>query len=176
MTETFTPHRTTVGVRSYRPADHGACRGLWAEFTEHHRELYDDPTLGGSDPGAAFEEYLTRLDLSGMWVAEDPGDGVVGLVGLILRGRGGEVDPVVVAHRRRGEGIGRMLLTHVGAQARQRGMRELSISPALRNVNAIHCLYAAGYNVVGRLTLTAELTGQRSGQDRIDIHNKSFRY
>ena len=72
---------TEAAIRSYRPADHSAARALWVEFVEQHRELYGTPQTAG-DPGAAFEEYLTRLDLSGLWVAEDPSDGVVGLIGL----------------------------------------------------------------------------------------------
>ena len=177
MTETLAPSRTTVGVRPYRPADHGACRRLWAELTEQHSELYEDPSLTSPDPGAAFEEYLTRLDLSGMWVAEDRGEGVVGFAGLILAGRSGEVDPVIVARHRRSQGIGRMLLEHVADQARRRNLKELHISPALRNVEAIHCLHAAGYDQLARVTLTFDLSGRRGDwRDDLTLHDKRFRY
>lgn len=173
MTQTLAP-RTAVGVRPYRPADHNVCRRLWAEFIEQQRVHYDDPTLGGPDPGAGFEEYLTRLDLSGMWVADDRG--VVGFVGLVLDGRGGSVDPVVVTGRRRGEGIGRALLVHISEQARRRGLRELTISPALRNVEAIHCLHAAGYDVLTNITLSLSLQrrpgGYRAGPE---LHERPFR-
>ena len=91
----------------------------------HHRELYDDPTFGGADPGAAFEEYLTRLDLSGIWVADHPEDGVVGMVGLLLKGRAGEVEPVVVAEHRRGQGIGRALITELLARAHAMGKTQM---------------------------------------------------
>jgi hypothetical protein len=70
----------SVSIRPYRPSDHNACRGLWAELTELQRDLYDEPDSGDTDPGVGFEDYLTRLDLSGMWVAEDSEDGVVGLI------------------------------------------------------------------------------------------------
>ena len=82
-----------VTVRSYRPSDHSAGRRLWAELDSQHHLMY-----GGSvdDPGAGFEEYLTRLDVGGLWVADHADDGVIGLVGLIMRGRAGEVEPVVV--------------------------------------------------------------------------------
>src|SRR5439155_16592099 len=152
MTQMAPPTRT-IPIRGYRPSDHSACRRLWAELTAEHRARYPGTQFGPTgeavdvdpaDPGAGFEEYLTRLDLSGMWVAQHSEDGVVGFVGLILRGRTGTVDPVVVAGRRRDQGIGRALLAHGAEQARQRGMRELSISPTLRNVEAIHCLYRAG--------------------------------
>jgi GNAT superfamily N-acetyltransferase len=132
---------------------------------------------GSSDPGAGFEEYLTRLDLSGMWVAQHRDEGVVGFVGLILRGRAGAVDPVVVTAHRRDQGIGRALLEYVAEQARGRGMRELSISPRLRNVEAIHCLFRAGYDTASSVTLTLDLTGRQAPTgDGLDLHGVQFRY
>lgn len=179
MTETLAHTRRTesMTIRAYRPTDHRDCRRLWAELTEEHWALYDEPAVGGADPGAAFEEYLTRLDLSGMWVADDPTAGVVGMVGLILAGRGGEVEPVVVTTDRRGEGIGRALLGHVADQARRRGLRQLTISPAARNVDAIRCLHAAGYDALARVTLGIELNGRaHTWRDGLDVHDLRFRY
>lgn len=171
MTQTLVP-RLAVGVRPYRPTDHNACRRLWAELVEQHWEFYGGND--GSDPGAGFEEYLTRLDLAGMWVADD--DGVVGLAGLMLGGSGGAVDPVVVAGRRRSEGIGRALLCHVAEQARSRGLRELTISPAWRNAEAIHCLHAAGFDVLTNVTLAMRLDGRTDGlQPGPSLHDRSFR-
>ena len=165
-----------VTIRSYRPGDHSAGRRLWVELTERHRALYDDPGFGGADPGAAFEEYLTRLDLSGMWVADHAEDGVVGLVGLIMKGRAGEVEPVVVTEARRGQGIGRALLEHVATEARKRGLTYLTISPESRNLDAIRSLHAAGYDVLSALQLTMDL-GRREHEwrDGIDIHELRFR-
>src|SRR5215468_10671515 len=99
MTEAA-PHAGTqlaepVTIRPYRPLDHRACRDLWAELIRTKRDLYHDPTIGGPDPGAGFEEYLTRLDLAGIWVAEHRDVGLVGLVGLVLSGlRAGVVEPL----------------------------------------------------------------------------------
>jgi hypothetical protein len=45
-----------VPIREYRPEDLHACRDLYAQLVEHHREIYDDPTIGGEDPGAGFHE------------------------------------------------------------------------------------------------------------------------
>ncbi|MEN3304606.1 MAG: hypothetical protein V7603_808 [Micromonosporaceae bacterium] len=179
-----------VTIRPYRPLDHRACRQLWAELTEAYREIYDNPSLGGPDPGAGFEEYLTRLDLAGVWVAEHSGEGVVGLIGLVLGGaavgsalsrRGdepaGEVEPVVVAAHLRGRGIGRELLEYVAGQARRRGMRQLSISPASRNVEAIRCLHAAGYDTLATVTLTVALVaGAGADAPSLDMHGMSFVY
>ncbi|HKT00460.1 MAG TPA: GNAT family N-acetyltransferase [Rugosimonospora sp.] len=179
-----------VTIRPYRPLDHRACRELWAELAEAHREIYQDPAVGGADPGAGFEEYLTRLDLAGVWVAEHERAGVVGLIGLVLGGAtvggalarpgsqpAGEVEPVVVTARLRGRGIGHELLEYVAAQARKRGMRQLSISPASRNVDAIRCLHAAGYDTLASVTLTMALVGGTdTGTAGLDLHGLDFLY
>jgi GNAT superfamily N-acetyltransferase len=167
-----------VTIRPYRPLDHRACRDLWADLVNTKRELYQDPTIGGVDPGAGFEEYLTRLDLNGNWVAEHGDDGVVGLVGLVLgTRRAGEVEPVVVAEQWRDRGIGRALLQHVADEARHRELTQLSISPDSRNVEAIRCLHAAGYDVLSSITLTMDLAPRgHSWQDGLDVHELRFSY
>src|SRR3954463_5721387 len=71
-----------VTVRSYRPSDHSAGRRLWSELTNQHNEMYGEPA---EDGGEGFEESLPRLDLSGLWVADHADDGVIGLVGLLIR-------------------------------------------------------------------------------------------
>lgn len=164
-----------TGIRPYRPADHGAGRRLWVELAEQHRELYEDPTFGGADPGAAFEEYLTRLDLSGVWVAEQEDAGVIGLIGLIMDGRVGRVDPVVVTARLRGQGIGRALLDQVAEEARRRGLARLTVMPQSRNVEALRCLRAAGYDVLSAVELTVELrprSAERHGP--VELHGQQF--
>jgi GNAT superfamily N-acetyltransferase len=180
MAETMlrTPRAATVTIRSYRPTDHRDCRRLWAELTEGRQERYGDDLLPeGVDPGAAFEEYLTRLDLSGMWVAEDAAAGVVGLIGLILSGRGGEVEPVIVTGDRRGEGIGRALLGHVAGEAGRRGLKRLTISPDSRNVDAIRCLHAAGYDALASVTLAIDLDSSSAAwRDGVDLHDLRFQY
>jgi GNAT superfamily N-acetyltransferase len=166
---------SALTIRAYRPTDHRECRLLWAELTAADAGLYGGAS--DDDSGAAFEEYLTRLDLSGMWVAADVGGGVVGLVGLVLDGRGGQVEPVIVAAARRGEGIGRALLEHVAGEARRRGLGQLSISPATRNLDAIRCLHAAGYDALARVTLAIDLNRKEAAwQDGIDLHDLRFRY
>lgn len=167
---------TDVAVRPYRPADHAAGRGLWVELTEQHRALYDDPGFGGADPGAAFEDYLTRLDLSGVWVADDSRNGVIGLIGLIMNGRHGEVEPVVVSAAHRGRGVGRLLLGHVAEEARRRRLARLTVKPELRNVEALHCLRAAGYDVVSAVELTLDLAPrQHAWRDGVDLDRLMFR-
>lgn len=165
----------SVSIRPYRPTDHNVCRGLWAELTELHRDLYDEADTGDPDPGAGFEEYLTRLNLSGMWVAEHPEDGVIGLVGLILNGRAGEVYPVVVTQRHRSRGVGTALLSHVAEQARQRSLRQLLVMPDSRNKAAIKTLHGAGFDTMTAVRLTMDLTGNTTGGEDIDLYNMKFR-
>jgi GNAT superfamily N-acetyltransferase len=180
-----------VRVRPYRPLDHRECRALWAELAETDRKVLGDPSVGGADPGAAFEEYLTRLDVAGMWVAEHREHGVVGLVGLLLgggaapgaasggasRGLVGAVEPIIVDDRVRGQGVGQALLDHVAAQGRRRGMRRLSISPSPRNLEALRSLHAAGFTHLAAVTLTMPLSPDAGRSDQeLDLQGLSFGY
>jgi GNAT superfamily N-acetyltransferase len=170
--------RVRETIRPYRVSDHAAGRCLWAELTAERRALYPATNPdGGGEPGAAFEEYLARIDLSGVWVAEDPAEGVIGLAGLILRGRAGQVEPVVITEGRRGQGVGRALLAHIAAQARGRGMASLTIAPASRNIAAIRCLHAAGYDAMSAVELTLDLTRRRhEWRDGVQFQGMRFRY
>src|ERR1043165_295561 len=98
VTETLGTTRVQPGVtiRPYRPFDHSSCRRLWGELVEHQLGLHRDSPFVERDLGAGFEEYLARLDLAGMWVADEAEDGVVGFIGMVLDGRTGAVEPVVV--------------------------------------------------------------------------------
>jgi GNAT superfamily N-acetyltransferase len=142
---------------------------------EMRQDLYDEPS-DGTDPGAGFEDYLTRLDLSGMWVAEHPEDGVIGLIGLTLAGRSGEVYPVVVTQRHRSQGVGTALLSHVAEQARRRSLRQLAVVPDSRNVAAIKCLHSAGYDLMAAVRLTLDLSGATKNTEEMDVHGLRFRY
>jgi GNAT superfamily N-acetyltransferase len=166
------PSRVTI--RPYRPADHGACRGLWGQLVDHRNHLYGHGPAE-PDPGAGFEEYLTQLNLSGMWVAEDRADGVVGFVGLMIEGRAGEVNPIVVTAARRGRGIGRAMLARVVDEARRRGLAELSVSPPTRDRSALRALHTAGFATVASVTVSYDLrgragaSGDRSTLDLFDL-------
>src|SRR4029453_12700778 len=163
-----------VTVRSYRPTDHSAGRRLWSELTNQHNLMYGETP---DDAGAGFEEYLTRLDLGGLWVAEHADDGVIGMVGLVMRGRGGEVEPVVVTASHRHKGVGRKLLRHVAGEAKKRNMTSLTISPASRNVDAIRSLHAAGSDVVSSIELPMDLDRHTHEwqQDGLELHELQFR-
>ena len=167
---------TPVVVRSYRPSDHSAGRRLWAELTHQHHQMYGT-TTGTADEGEGFEEYLTRLDLGGLWVADHAEDAVIGLVGLVMRGRAGVVEPIVVSASHRHKGIGRKLLRHVADEAKKRNMTSLTISPESRNVEAIRSLHAAGYDVVSSIELTLDLDRHPHDwqSDSLELHELQFR-
>lgn len=106
-----------ITIRDYHASDFEVCRSLWVELTRHHREIYEDPTIGGDDPGWGFDAYMDNAQRRGMWVAEVEGQ-VVALSGLLVRGEEGEVEPVIVSSPYRRKGIGMMLVQHVVQEAR----------------------------------------------------------
>ena len=155
------PATSEVIVRDWAEGDYGACRSLWAELTEYHRSIYGDPSIGGHDPGAGFDDYLATSQRVGSWVAESRGR-VVGLTGLFGRGWSGEVEPVVVAEAARDQGIGRMLISRVVEEAHTRGYQYLAIRPVARNVAAVRRFHAAGFRTLGgHIDLTMDLAERR---------------
>jgi len=166
---------TDVVVRPYRPQDHAAGRALWVELAERRSGLYG--RSAGADPGAGFEDYLTRLDLSGIWVAESPDEGIIGLVGLLMLGTSGEVEPIVVAVQHRGAGVGAALLKHVTGEAKKRSLARLTIRPESRNVEALKSLHAAGFDLLSAVEISLDLRPESSTVDdiEIDLHGLRFR-
>jgi GNAT superfamily N-acetyltransferase len=167
----------SVAVREYTPKDYKACRDLWVELTQHHREIYGDPTIGGEDPGSGFDAYLEVPERVGSWVAAT-GDQVVGLTGLFDHGPSGEVEPVIVAASWRHHGIGRALIEWVVAEASERGFEYLAIRPVARNVAAIQSFYASGFrNLGGHIDLTMDLKERRhTWLDGVKLHGREFQY
>lgn len=166
-----------VIVRDYRSSDYAAGRSLWVELTEHHRRIYGDPSIGGDDPGAGFDDYLATSTRIMSWVAES-GGAVVGLTGLFDHGASGEVEPVVVAEGCRDSGIGRALIDHVVAEATRRGYEYLSIRPVARNVAAMERFHAAGFQTLGgHVDLTMDLKPRRHAWlEGVNLHGLDFRY
>ena len=58
-----------IEIREYRPTDLSAGRDLWRQLTQRHRDIYDDQSIGGDDPGLQFDDYLATDELAGPWVA-----------------------------------------------------------------------------------------------------------
>lgn len=139
-------------VRPYRPEDLEACRALWVELTEWHRQIYRSPGIGGPDPGRRFDEHLHRVGPDHVWVA-DAGGQVVGLAGLIPGEGEAELEPLVVSEAYRGRGVGRQLAEAVVASARARGVRQLKVRPVARNQPAIAFFHELGFDVLGHIEL-----------------------
>ena len=83
-------------IRSYESSDLEPSRSLWAEMVERHREIYDDPSIGGDDPGLEFDNHLSTVGAERTWVAESSGE-VVGLACLLVESEQAELEPLVVA-------------------------------------------------------------------------------
>jgi GNAT superfamily N-acetyltransferase len=144
-----------VEVRSYQPADLDACRSLWVELTEWHRQIYGSPEIGGADPGRKFDEHLERVGAQRIWLATIGGD-VVGMVGVIQTEDEIELEPIVVGEQWRGRGIGRQLAERVAAEARAAGMGQLLARPVARNVAAIRFFHDLGFDALGQLELVLD--------------------
>jgi len=136
-----------VTIRPFEEQDASACRALWAELTRWHRALYEDTSIGGDDPGSGFDGYPAQAR---MWVAERKGS-VVGLVGLQIRGRQAEIEPVVVSFDVRGQRIGRSLVEAAVEAARAEGVRQVKASPVARNALALRFFHRLGFDTLGHV-------------------------
>ncbi len=165
-----------VTIRAYQDSDLDSCRSLWAELAQHHRDIYDDQTIGGDNPGQEFDQYLKQPDLVGVWVAE-LATTVIGFSGLMVSGEEAEIEPVIVAKQWRG-GIGRPLVEHLIQEARLRGIRFLSVRPVARNIDAISFFVAMGFQIVGQVDLFQELSTpvERHWHEGLILHGHQLHF
>ncbi len=145
-----------IKIRSYQQSDLEVCHNLWLELTIKHREIYDDPTIGGESPGLYFDKLLAQVGPERLWVAEFE-EKVVGLTGLILNGQEAEVEPLIITPIYRGKGIGRALLNYAIEQAKKLDVRYLSVRPVARNEEAIAFFYQSGFRLLGHIEMFMDL-------------------
>jgi GNAT superfamily N-acetyltransferase len=145
-----------VTIRQYDPSDLEPCRALWAELTQHHRHIYDDPSIGGNSPGCHFDKHLASVGPDRLWLADRDGR-VVGLVGLIVEGQEAEVEPMVVASPHRKTGVGQALLACMVEEAGKLGVRYLSVKPVARNLEALSFYYEFGFQTLGEIEMFMDL-------------------
>jgi ribosomal protein S18 acetylase RimI-like enzyme len=154
-----------VVVRGYKDKDKEACRGLWSELTQWHRDIYDDSGIGGANPGLYFDEHLKKVGPSKLIVASI-GSKVVGLVGYMEGEEEFEVEPLIVSKDCRDKGIGTMLLNEVKKRvAKQKGVKYLSVRPVARNERAIEYFCSRGFDKIGRIELFIDFTGREWKKD-----------
>lgn len=142
----------SIIIRGYREEDLVACRALWQELTEWHREIYEDPKIGGDQPGLHFDKHLAAVGANRLWVAEHKSQ-VIGLVGLETRDEELFIEPLVVAFDYRGSGIGSQLLEKAKLEATQQGAKSLSVRPVARNQRVIQFLFKQGFQTLGHIQL-----------------------
>lgn len=165
-----------VTVRPYNPDDACACRSLWTDLVQTHRDLYEDQSIGGDDPGIHFDSYLRSPALAGVWVA-DYRMKVLGLTGLLIEGDEGELEPLVVARAYRNQQVGKMLVDQVMCEARQRGLRYLNVRPVARNAAAIRFFVFSGFSVAGRLELFMDLQApEKDWKEGFTLHGLKIRF
>jgi N-acetylglutamate synthase-like GNAT family acetyltransferase len=166
-----------LAIRPYTSSDLESCRALWTDLTQHHRDIYEDPSIGGEAPGLYFDRHLARVGADHIWVAEWDGK-VLGLVGLIVEDQEAEVEPIVVAPGYRGRGIGRALLNAMVLEAEKLGVRFLNVRPAARNAEAIAFFNIAGFRLLGRVELCMELRTSPPGawKSGFELFSCSFEY
>jgi GNAT superfamily N-acetyltransferase len=163
-----------VEVREFRSTDVDACRGLYAQLVEHHREIYHDPTIGGDDPGAGFDDYLSLPERVVTWVAAD-GDSILGFTGLLWEGEESTIEPVIVDRRCRRNGIGRRLIETAIAESRRRGATDVNIKPVARNASAIQVFHGLGFRTLGHLQLFMSLDRDESyWRGGPELHGRTF--
>jgi putative acetyltransferase len=136
-------------IRNYTESDLETCRELWVQLTERHREIYEDPSIGGDDVGLQFDRHLALVGADRVWLAEVDGK-VVGMVALMPENDDGdlEMEPLIVSPEARGAGIGRSLVQHVFAVARDLG-RDVMVRAVGRNDEAIRFYHEMGFDIVG---------------------------
>lgn len=141
-----------ITIRQYESADLAGCRALWAEMVQQHRDIYDDSSIGGDDPGLEFDEHLRKVGPERIWVALAESE-VVGFTSLIASGEEAEIEPLVVSSRHRGQGIGHRLVEHATTEAENLGVLCLSVKPVARNERVIAFFYDAGFKTLGHIQM-----------------------
>jgi GNAT superfamily N-acetyltransferase len=164
-------------IREYQPGDLDRCRELWRSLTQRHRDIYGDPTLGGSDPGLEFDAYLVDSVPHRVWVAQLAGR-VLGLCGLLVRGEESELEPIVVDPSRRSRGIGALLAQVAVAESRRVGVKYVNVRPTARNLEAIRFFHREGFRLLGRIELSIALDAATPfGSSRTtDVQGLTFDY
>jgi N-acetylglutamate synthase-like GNAT family acetyltransferase len=164
-------------IRTYQEDDLDICRSLWAEMVQRHRDIYDDQTIGGDDPGLEFDKHLELVDFDSIWVAEFEGM-VIGFTSLIKNGQEAEIEPIVVSHNHRGKGVGGLLIKHAVEEAGKDNILCVYVKPVARNKEALSFFYDCGFKTVGHIQLFKWLGEETpdTWYKGLDLFGKTFKY
>lgn len=167
----------SLTIREYTPADLETCRDLWRALAQRHREIYDDPSIGGVDPGLELDRHLSHPRLAKLWVAVIDGE-IVGLCGLLVEGSEAEIEPIVVRPSHRDRGIGARLVEQAVAEARRLALAFVNVRPVARNAEAIAFFHREGFTLLGRLELCLQLDPGAFGdrKEAIAVHGLRFSF
>ncbi|MFX0097705.1 MAG: GNAT family N-acetyltransferase [Candidatus Hodarchaeota archaeon] len=149
-----------IVIRKYRRGDRGACRALWRELTEWHREIYQDPTIGGEHPEDHFDKHLEEVGPDQIWVAVHNSQ-IIGLIGLIVEEKEGEIEPIIIKRAFRKKGIGKQLIERIISEVRSRGIRFLKVKPVARNKAAMKFFYERGFKNLGHIEMFMDLSDSK---------------
>ncbi|MHA1202957.1 MAG: GNAT family N-acetyltransferase, partial [Candidatus Heimdallarchaeaceae archaeon] len=123
-------------IRKSEESDFSQCQNLWIELTRYHQEIYDDSSIGGENLAQGYLNHLEEYGNESIWVAES-NNKIIGLIGLIIKGKEAEVEPVIVSLPFRKKGVGKKLLQFIINYATKEGINYLTIRPVARNKKAI---------------------------------------
>lgn len=125
-----------------------------------------------------FDAHLGAVGTDRIWFAEIDGE-VVGMVGLIPENKDGspEVEPIIVVPDARRTGVGRLLIEHVLAVAREMGAREPVVGAVGRNAKAIRFYHDLGFDAIGYVELFHDLRAEseQRWRDGETIADRRFR-
>jgi GNAT superfamily N-acetyltransferase len=161
-----------IVIRAYQEGDREQCRSLWRELTEWHREIYQDPSIGGKHPEDYFDKHLAKVGREHIWVAVQASK-VIGLVGLIIEENEAEIEPIIVSKTYRHKGIDKRLLKAVVCEARKKGVPYLNVKPVARNVKTIRFFHKQGFKTVGHIDLFMNFSN-RSWKSGLKVHGCEF--
>ena len=166
-----------VQIREYQNSDYHVCLALCRELSQHHADIYGDPTIARGDSARWLDGLLNRNGYVGIWLADVDGQ-AAGFAALFSYGEEGEIEPVIVASAFRNQGIGTRLIRYVVEEARKSNIRFLSIRPVARNIEAFALFVRLGFNLVGHIDLFQDLspTPARVWQPGLVIHGQELRY
>lgn len=164
-------------IRNYSAGDLEVCRSLWAEMVQQHRDIYNDQSIGGENPGLEFDKHLELIGEEKIWLAESGGE-VIGFTSLIQNGEEAEIEPVVVSSGHRGKGVGEKLIKHAVEEARKLKVLCLYVKPVARNKDAVSFFYDCGFKTVGHIQMFMWLgeSVPDMWKDGLDIFGRKFKY